>query len=158
MEKMDDPKTVTFSYYPDFKELSDGRRDYGKGMKYTVGYHTLSKFLIDGDMSPVSPEKSGDGPKKVDVHPHMHAGLFKRYLSNYSIHDMIKGTTDVLTFLKEHLHHGSSLNASKFQLALGKKMKWLGVDDGLIREMRAKVHSNNKKLMTEMVDALKGMP
>ena len=37
-------------------------------------------------------------------------------------------------------------------------MRWLGMDEGILREMRAKVHGSNKKLMTEIIDAFKGMP
>lgn len=157
IESMDNPKMVTFVHYPDYEEGSDGEKKYKKGLKYTVGYNALYKFLAEGKSTPSAPEKSKDGPEQEHAHPHMHTGWFKSYLGNYSIHDMLKGATDAIGFLKEHLHHGSSLNAAKFQLAIGKKMKWLGMDEGILREMRAKVYSNNKKLMTELIDTIKGL-
>lgn len=37
-------------------------------------------------------------------------------------------------------------------------MKWLGVDEGILSEMRSKVHTDARKLMNETVELLKGMP
>lgn len=76
-------------------------------------------------------------------------------MGNPSLHDIFKGAKDLVGFFKHHLEHGSHVQAANMQLALGQKLKWLGVDDGMIRELRAKVYSGNKKLMTELVDTFK---
>lgn len=94
-------------------------------------------------------------PEKVDAHEHYHKGFIKGYLGNPSLHDIFKGGKDLVGFLKHHLEHGSSVQSANMQLALGKKLKWLGVDDGMIRELRSKVYAGNKKLMTELVDTFK---
>jgi hypothetical protein len=61
---------------------------------------------------------------------------------------MFTGAKNLISFVKHKLEHWSKLHASKFQLALGKK---LGFSDAMMRELRSQVHTGNRELMEKAV-------
>lgn len=123
--------------------------------KYSGHYNALFAHLLKAKavpiIKPVPLKASGKAGKNMD----MKSGFFKSYFGNPSLHSMYTGAKNLIDFVKNKLEHNSSLEAAKFQLALGKK---LGFSDAVMRELRNKVYGNTRELMDKMVKDLSDMP
>lgn len=144
--------------YENYDEKKPLEEQSASAFNYATSFAALFSHMGRDASKPKIPEKNQKPPEKKDAHVHWHSGWLKSYIGNPSLHDIIHGANDLVKFFKNHLEHGSHLQSANVQLALAKKLKWLGVNEGLITELRAKVYSGNKKLMTEIIDTLKGLP
>lgn len=122
---------------------------------YRANYTSLFAHITGSGavprIDPISlkaPEKSGENIK-------MTPWIMKSFFGNPSLNSMFIGAKGLIDFFKEKLEHGSSLEAAKFQLALGKK---LGLSDAMMRELRTKVYDNTRENTDKLVKKLSSMP